>query len=79
MVKAKKKDKRKANAQSAFDPFVQVVKGVGELTKPFKISIPRSKRKKDEGGNPAAAIKASRLAIWLLYKFYKKAHQLLSW
>ncbi len=60
------------------DPFIQVFKGFEMLLKPFsfKIDLFKGSSKKD---NKKAAIGEAKLRAWLLYKFYKKAHQLLSW
>lgn len=68
---------------SAFDPFISIFKGFGEIGKTFvpetwivgKPKGPPTPSPKDvaDAGKKAAG------AMWMVYKNYKKAHGLLSW
>ncbi|MFC1648483.1 hypothetical protein ACFL1B_03405 [Nanoarchaeota archaeon] len=82
--KKEKKEQAKRALGEAFDPFISLFKGFGEIGGIFfhpsglkgkggkkKISVSDSHRKK--------IIKGIQKPLWLAYKNYKKRHGMLSW
>jgi hypothetical protein len=65
--------------RSTADPFINVFKGFGELLKPFSFKIPVFGRAVKTDESMKKAKKDAVNAAWNTYKFYKKAHGLLSW
>lgn len=65
--------------ESVFEPFKQVFKGAELLVKPFSFRIPLFKKKYESGDDFDNAKNIAKNAAWNTYKFYKKAHGLLSW
>lgn len=69
---------------SVLDPFISIFKGFGEIGKTFLpsnfsfSSKPSGKVSFSDSQRKSAAVAAAK-GMWMVYKNYKKAHQLLSW
>ncbi len=65
----------------AADPFVAVIKGIGDIASAFIPADTFKKRAVVKGpkGDIGKAISGAKTGMFMVYNNYKKAHQLLSW
>lgn len=68
---------------NVFDPFISMFKGFGDLGKTFVpsniINLKKSKGGNVSKGDIKTALKKSSIAMWMIYKNYKKSNGMLSW
>lgn len=65
-----------AKREGLFAPFTAMFTGLGDIKSPFASS---GKKKVKDDGSKEKAEEHADLTVWLMYKFFKKAHRLLSW
>ena len=71
--------KGKVRQDSVFTPFASLFEGFGLLFKPFTFNMSWWRGSSSKSGNAKKAEGAAAKHAWTLYKYYKKAHGLLSW